>query len=111
MNNARCVALAVVFAVDPHVSQRVKNALHPEAQVRVIQNEHDCLHSVDRVRGALIFLELSPQTDMPVRRILWALRGRDPSRIWLSRTEAGIRARHDGSRATRSRWIDLSWAG
>ena len=77
MNNARRVALAVVFAFDPDVSQRVKNALQPEAQVCVVRNEGDCLHSVDRVRGALVLLELSPQTDMPVRRILWALRGRD----------------------------------
>ena len=77
MNNARRVALAVVFAVDPDFTQRVENALHPEAHVCVVRNEGDCLHAVDRLRGALIFLELSPQTDMPVRRILGALRDRD----------------------------------
>jgi len=77
MNNARRLALAVVFAFDPDLSQRVQNALHPEAQVRVVRNEHDCLHSVDRERGALILLELSAQTDMPVRRILRALHNRD----------------------------------
>jgi AraC-like DNA-binding protein len=72
------LAIAVAFAFDSEVRQRVHDALAPHAVVRIAGSEAECVRFAQRDKVALIILELSCQTEASVERILHELRNRGP---------------------------------